>query len=284
MSPSNINSKKDNLFKVLANDSRRWTRHVLTPAKSSQVSVLVLVFLFLCPSNYSLGSLVVQVDAKCDLSNAGRAEIRTPYPSDAVLLPVGVYLPTGTNRWIEFSNVTGIVNAGYSFPDVGPDGGTEHLLPDGYIRGTNIFSYNGVSGIVANRFLFLAGAFLTDDQPVEGQAPDRLDFRVIGTDFSELSPLINQSFFIGDGRTSLGLTQRFFVPDNATRLYLGFLDSFNFGWTQGGDLPYAYWDNTGSLTAELSINAVPEPSTFLLLSIPGSLICLFRPSRRSAET
>lgn len=216
----------------------------------------------------TFGSFILNVDAKSDLSNAGRSEVRSPFtPTDLVLLPVGVNLSHGTGRRIEFSDVTGTVSAGPGWPEVGPDGGTVGIGPT---YGTNIFSYNGVSGIVADRFLFLAGVFLTDDQPIEGAAPDRLDFRTIGTEFHGLTPLINQSFFIGDGRTTVGESQQFHVPEGATRLYLGFLDSFNFGWTQGGDLPYAYWDNTGSLTATFTVNAVPEPSTFILAAIAGA--------------
>jgi hypothetical protein len=229
----------------------------------------------------SFGGIVLNVDAKSDLSNAGRSEVRSPFtPPDLVLLPVGVSLSPGTGRWIEFSDVTGTVNAGPGWPDVGPDGGT---VGPGPTYGTDIFSYNGVSGIVADRFLFLAGVFLTDDQPVEGAAPDRLNFRTIGTDFHSLAPLINQSFFIGDGRTTAGEVQRFYAPEGATRFYLGFLDSYNFGWTQGGDLPYAYWDNTGSLTATFTVNAVPETSTFILAAIAGSMTIGFRALRRSGR-
>jgi hypothetical protein len=226
----------------------------------------------------AFGGFILNVDAKSDLSNAGRSEVRSPFtPPDLVLLPVGVNLSPGTGRRIEFSEVTGTVSAGPGWPDVGPDGGTVGIGPT---YGTNIFSYNGVSGIVANRFLFLTGVFLTDDQPVEGAAPDRLDFRTIGTEFHVLAPLINQSFFIGDGRTTAGESQQFQVPEGATRLYLGFLDSYNFGWTQDGDLPYAYWDNTGSLTATFTVNAVPEPSTFVLASIAGAATIFLRAFRR----
>ena len=158
------------------------------------------------------------------------------------------------------------MNAGPGWPDVGPDGGTDGAPGTGSPWGTNIFSWNGVSGIIADRFLFLAGVYLTDAQPVSGNEPPTLNFGTIGTDFSDLSPVVNQSFFIGDGITSTGQVQQFLVPDGATRLYLGFMDSNNFGWPNG-DVPYAYWDNSGTLTATFDVYSTPEPSTIVLLGM-----------------
>ena len=59
--------------------------------------------------------------------------------------------------------------------------------------------------------------------------------------------MVGQTFFIGDGMTPSGLQQRFIVPPNATRLYLGFADAFSF---QGP--PGAYGDNTGGLSVTLT--------------------------------
>jgi hypothetical protein len=62
-------------------------------------------------------------------------------------------------------------------------------------------------------------------------------------------------FFIGDGLTGTGSgdTQIFYIPDSATRLYLGFID-FN-------DITfYAYYhDNYGSLSASFEIGTAPVP-------------------------
>jgi hypothetical protein len=115
------------------------------------------------------------------------------------------------------------------------------------------------------------GVFLAQDQPAAGTvdvspAPPRLDFRhtALGTDFLSLSPRIAQSFFIGDGRTDAVQTQRFPVPDRATRFYLGFLDTYDLGWDTHGGLPSAYWDNAGLLTATFQVSSVPEPSSLVL--------------------
>jgi len=48
----------------------------------------------------------------------------------------------------------------------------------------------------------------------------------LGTAFANLSPLLNQTFFVGDGLTGTGTgaAQAFTVPDGATHLYLGIVD------------------------------------------------------------
>jgi hypothetical protein len=111
--------------------------------------------------------------------------------------------------------------------------------------------------------------FLDDSVPA-GAAPARLDFSstALGTGFSSLSPLLNQTFFIGDGLTATGsgLQQEFYVPDTATRLFLGFIDGADFQ----GD-PTFYSNNDGSLVATFS--AVPEPAT-LALGIAGLPLAL----------
>lgn len=200
----------------------------------------------------------VAVDAKCDIFSSGWTVATDPWDQPG-LLPVEVSLPSGTNRWIEFSSVTGQTKAGPGWLETKPDGGTAGGI------GTNIFSYNGISGMYHDRHLFLAGVFLTDAFPRIDLTPPRLNFQAIGVDFLELSPQTAQSFFIGDGQTTAGITQIFHVPDEATRFYLGFLDSNLFGWPNG-NWPFAYIDNTGGLTASFDVYTVPEPSSLALWS------------------
>jgi len=69
-----------------------------------------------------------------------------------------------------------------------------------------------------------------------GPRADRLDF-TDGEDFSELAPEIGQTFFIGDG---VGRIYR--VTADATRLFLGFADAFNYVGAPGW-----YANNGGSL-------------------------------------
>lgn len=242
--------------------------------------VLSLFAVLAATGGISRGEIITAIDAKSSLSNAGRTVLRTA-DGRTTLFPVGVDLLPGDDRWIEFPSVTGSVKAGPGWPVVGPDGGS---VGPGGTYGTNIFDFNGISGILANRFLFLAGVFLTDDAPLIDTAPVRLDFRssAIGIDFQDLTPVIHQSFFIGDGRTSTGELQRFYVPEEATRLFLGFIDSDRFGWPDGGRLPSAYWDNTGSLQAALEVRSVPEPSLLVNLGILGSMSVLWHFRRKTA--
>lgn len=201
---------------------------------------------------------VISVDSKADIFDAGDL-----VPSRDGQLPPEVLLSGGPGSWVEIASASGTLNAGPGWPDGGADGGT--LGPNGE-EGTNVFSADGISGVVHDRFLFLAGVFLDASSPSPGLEPARLDFRSpegIGSSFTDLSPAIAQTFFIGDGLTGTGIgtTQRFHVPASATRLFLGFVDANVFGWPSGA-APGTFSDNTGVLSVDL--NVVPEPSASVL--------------------
>jgi hypothetical protein len=146
-------------------------------------------------------------------------------------------------------------------------------------------SFGGISGMklfestpADRRVMFLAGVFLTDDEPT-APAPASLDFSstAIGRSFSELSPQLQQTFYIGDGLTGegTGTAQTFWVPDGATRLFLGIVDGAYF---VGG--PNYYDNNAGSFSASFEVTAVPEIDPTGLASvfslIVGSLALLER--------
>lgn len=144
----------------------------------------------------------------------------------------------------------------------GPDGGSNAS------GNTDVNSFGGISGLThSGKTMFLAGVFLSDEEP-SGDAPPRLDFSEGADNFEELSPLLNQSFFIGDGlffhEDSLRHfdAQKFYIPAGATRLALGFVDGFEFD----GD-PGFYNDNTGFLTVVLGV--VPTPGAASLLGAAG---------------
>lgn len=205
------------------------------------------------------------VDSRSVLFDAGQVS-----PTMDGILPVFVDVSSIPGGVVKFNSVTGILKAGYGWPEAGPDGGTVFDT----VEGTNVFSANGVSGIIHNRFLFLAGVFTTAAGPDPSNTPDRLDFQVIGSGFTELFPDLNQSFFIGDGRTGIGSgpAQNFHVPASATSLYLGFIDAGAFGWPNGRD-PGAYSDNEGSLNVSLDLHAAPVPAAVWLLG--SGLLGLF---------
>jgi hypothetical protein len=83
-------------------------------------------------------------------------------------------------------------------------------------------AFNGISGISGPFAGWLVGVFETDTEPID-PPPARLNFNTIGTNFTMLSPAINQLFFIGDGLSGhgSGSVQQFAAPANATRLFLG---------------------------------------------------------------
>jgi hypothetical protein len=111
--------------------------------------------------------------------------------------------------------------------------------------GMSISAAGVISGISSRHGVgYLVGVFLPDALP-EGPPPESLDFGP-DYDFTSLSPSRRQTFFIGDGRTTDGLAQRFWVPRGATRLYLGFTDAWGFRREPG-----FYDDNSGSLEVSL---------------------------------
>ena len=231
------------------------------PASAAAVSLTALAFsLLAAPRPAAAQSGFVIVDARASIFGANPTDPTGSIDSTG-LTPTGLSLTPGLNRILTFSSITGAVNPGVSFG--GPDGAL-------YVgTGVNISSYNGISGTIDdnNREMALFGVF-TDG--TFGTAPARLNFSG-NHSFLSLTPLINQSFFVGDGLTGTGsgTIQQFLVPDGATTLYLGFDDAYNNGlFLPFVGAPSSYDDNSGSLTAAYNVTvtaAVPEPGTFALL-------------------
>jgi hypothetical protein len=124
---------------------------------------------------------------------------------------------------------------------------------------TAMDSYAGLSGLRADRAFFLAGVFLSDLPPDPQATPPALDFRAsaLGRDSASLSPVVAQTFYIGDGRVGEGGTgalQTFNVPDAATRLFLGIMDG-QFDGSQVFGQPGNYYDNAGAFTVEIVVES-----------------------------
>jgi hypothetical protein len=102
----------------------------------------------------------------------------------------------------------------------------------------------------------LIGVFLSDEQPDGSPTPNGLDFSAegLGLNFSSLSPLLKQPFFIGDGQTDdTRVVQEFIAPAGATRLFLGTMDGF--GW----------FNNIG----EFQVRIVPTPGAAMVGGLMG---------------
>lgn len=189
------------------------------------------------------------------------------YPGDSATSSGlgGVAQPTfsliaGTGRVLTFSSVTGQIsfNGGGNLNDADGIGNT---------NSTNILSANSISGIsFPNRAGYLVGVFLNGSP--SGAAPASLAYDAVTSSQTSYSPLIDQTFFIGDGLTGdgVGSLQQFLVPDDATTLVLGFADAPGYNGSPG-----SYGDNTGSFTASFAVSgAAPEPGA-LALALSGGV-------------
>ena len=261
-------------------------------------ALLVLGVTFSDAREVNAWDINLNVDAQSNLFGAGRDAAPDPGGNGGGILPPSYEFAAGSDLELVFSSVTGSVSYNNEPGDPnrgqwnGPDGGRVVYPPDnteGF--NTDINSYDGISGLSLvelipedRRVMFLAGVFLDASEP-SGVAPARLAFGSddLGTDFASLAPLLNQTFFIGDGLTGTGTgnQQRFFVPTGATRLFLGFIDGADFE----GD-PTFYSNNDGSFDASFSINSVPEPSHFVLILFTialGTILLRRRPSHHGFQ-
>src|SRR3954463_8356408 len=160
------------------------------------------------------------IDARTSIFGAGNNGISS---DGSGLAPSPFVLNPGVNRTLLFSSVTGTIGA-VGQQSFGPDGGNFANIP------VNISSYGGIAGIIDNSInnnLCLLGVF-TSGTP-SGPAPARLDITAAHS-AATIFPLLNQTFFVGDGLTGTGsgTIQNFRVPDGASALYLGFADGVIF--------------------------------------------------------
>ncbi len=177
------------------------------------------VFALLVLTTSSTTAAVVVVSGDSNIFGAGHATPPAAAGGGVGTLPPSIDVDGGS---FYTSSVSGLVtyNGGGNF--YGADGGL-------YLGGsTDMNSVGGISGIKhGSRTMFLIGVFTNGTEPTGG-GPPMLDFSV--DSFASVSPLLNQTFFMGDGLTGTGTgsVQLFLAPSGATRLFLGFADGNDF--------------------------------------------------------
>lgn len=215
-------------------------------------------------------SVEVRVPAKANIFGAGIAQLPQPAGGGGGVSPICVNVPLQvatltverTAGAVSFSRHPGFSDGApgsffhrCSFGTdaevrvvIGPDGVTTDACGGAAGLGGAIEPAGLVSGITSSdRVAYLVGVFLPD-APVTATPPEGLDLEA-RYEVERFAPMLQQVFFIGDGRTSAGALQRFRVPVGATRLYLGYADAFGFLGPPG-----YYGDNYGSLTTTLSFD------------------------------
>ena len=228
---------------------------------------LAIVSLAVIGNGVVLGASL-NVNAQADLYSAGHASV--PNTANPGIVAPGFSFQAQANQVLTFSSVTGMVGCNYSITN-GADGTCVAGVD------TTVTSYGGISGItVTGMNMFLTGVFLDGSEPV-GAGPSVLVYNStqpgsLNTSDLSFSPALDQAFFIGDGLTGTGAgqTQQFVVPMTASRLYLGFADSFD-------SAPSYYDDNVGSLNATFSFTqSVPEPKAWVTLAAGLLAMGIFR--------
>jgi len=150
-------------------------------------------------------------------------------------LPPTISFDAGPGKILVVTGASGATNCcSSSTPNTSPDG------VDGG-SGTNLDSFEDISGIVLPARTMFISAVFTNGRNSSNAPPARFDYTDVDTETTaEFSPELNQVFFVGDGLTSDGTTQSFFVPASATSVSFGVADGFGFSGTPG-----FYNDNTG---------------------------------------
>jgi hypothetical protein len=156
-------------------------------------------------------------------------------------------LPIMVGDRLTFTSSGAVSNCPSGCQVTGPEGGD----PVTHFRGAQ-FNISNLTAPVNS----LVGVFLGPARPdADPNTPPPLDFSTFSSrNYDNLSPLLKQVFFIGDGRrlTTAGpLCQTVTVPPGATRLFLGTMDGFE--WS----------NNTGAFSVRVCKLARPSFDTCL---------------------
>ncbi|WP_348751859.1 PEP-CTERM sorting domain-containing protein [uncultured Aquincola sp.] len=170
-----------------------------------------------------------------------------------------VSFTAGSGKVFTFTSVTGGLNCCSNPGALATPEGGNWLGP-----ASNITGLNGISNAAGNTQLPLVAMFGSETDPFGQPAPAALPAWDANNPQSQ-APGLYQVFFVGDGRAgrddAAGALLTFTAPVQATRLYLGFVDAYNFVGTSA-----YYFDNPGSVSATVAL-AVPEPQAAALMGL-----------------
>lgn len=181
----------------------------------------------------------VTVHAKDNIYGAGAR----PAPGGG-RVPPSIVVPSGSVCFT-VTKVQGSSTCASKEKCITLNGGGNLNDPDGVGAAPTTSSNTGtatISGITAPDAGYLVGLFSVSKGP-SGAAPAALDFTTgKTTHFTSLAPELDQTFFIGDGRTGdgKGMSQTFSVPAGAGKLWLGISDACGYNGAPG-----CFNDNSG---------------------------------------
>ena len=171
--------------------------------------------------------------------------------------PVLVFnLPLTAGSALTFA-VSGSVNYKSATPKNTPEG-------DLTIASHTAGAQNGISNVFAPRNS-LMGLFLNAQQPNISDPPPDLNFSTPASrNYLQLSPLLKQVFFIGDGLNNEGVLQQIIVPKGTDRFYLGTMDAYD--WSDNvGAFSVAL---TGAFDVEVRVDVPPPKSPVAEVPVP----------------
>lgn len=226
------------------------------------IRIALLILLLIMSGGTAGAGQTVVVDGVSDPYLAGMPDGSTNgtdvAPDESPVLVEGIAFALG--GYLTFTNAVGGTLEGPGCSLVPPHAGCDP------IDGTVYWTHAGAdeNGISTTRMPInaLLGVFLGPDQPNTTAPPVGLNFQTSGLDFTSLSPLLKQVFFIGDGQTSGSVVQQFMIPEGATRLYLGVMDG------------YGWFNNSGAIT--VGVSHLPEPGLAIQLAVGVLGLALFR--------
>ncbi|HET6248211.1 MAG TPA: TadG family pilus assembly protein [Tepidisphaeraceae bacterium] len=174
-------------------------------------------------------------------TNGGTESTSTYASYEPYNSPAKIAFTVTPGATVTITNTSGIVQWDHgTSPNTDPSGnsGTNPSYDDAASGGISEHGMADVTMPLGSMVGVFLGSGLPDDIAT---VPPPLDFSTqAARDYDNLAPKVQQPFYAGTGQTSGGTQQEIVVPANATRLYLGIMD----GWE--------WSNNNGSFSATVT--------------------------------